>query len=73
MVRRLAGVLVKIGLGQLTHEEFQQLLKGRCSRKLDVAAWTAPAAGLFLEKVTYGDKPAGRGRPQRGVGERKRR
>jgi tRNA pseudouridine38-40 synthase len=60
MVRRLVGVLVKLGRGELTHEQFEQLLRGRCDRKLDVAGWTAPAAGLFLEKVTYGDKPAGR-------------
>ena len=60
MVRRLVGVLVRIGRGEMTHEQFEQLLRARCDRKLDVAGWTAPAAGLFLEKVTYGNKPAAR-------------
>ena len=64
MVRRLVGVLVKLGLGEITHEQFEQLLNGRCDRRLDVAAWTAPASGLFLEKVTYGDKPAVRPKPR---------
>ena len=53
MVRRLAGVLVKLGQGEITEAQFAQLLDARCDRKLDVAAWTAPAAGLFLERVTY--------------------
>jgi tRNA U38,U39,U40 pseudouridine synthase TruA len=52
-VRRLAGVLVKLGKGEITMEQFDQLLDGRCDRKLDVAAWTAPAAGLFLDGVKY--------------------
>jgi tRNA pseudouridine38-40 synthase len=53
MVRRLAGVLVKLGKGEITMEQFDQLLDARCDRKLDVAAWTAPAAGLFLDEVKY--------------------
>ena len=53
MVRRLAGVLVKLGKGEITMEQFEQLLAGQCDRKLDVAAWTAPAAGLFLDGVKY--------------------
>ena len=53
MVRRLAGTLVKVGLGQVTVNEFKQLLAGRATPKLDVAAWTAPASGLFLENVRY--------------------
>jgi tRNA pseudouridine38-40 synthase len=52
MVRRLTGCLVKVGLGELTVEEFAQLVANR-GKAHDVAAWTAPAAGLFLEKVTY--------------------
>jgi tRNA pseudouridine38-40 synthase len=52
MVRRLAGCLVKVGLGELTVEQFEELLKGK-GREHDVASWTAPAAGLFLEKVNY--------------------
>ena len=52
MVRRLAGALVKVGLGELSVADFAELLAGR-GKQFDVAAWTAPASGLFLEKVTY--------------------
>lgn len=52
MVRRLAGCLVKVGLGELTVEEFGALLDAR-GKQHDVASWTAPASGLFLEKVNY--------------------
>jgi tRNA pseudouridine38-40 synthase len=55
MVRRIVGVLVKVGKRELTVAEFRTLLEGRCDPKLDVAAWTAPAAGLFLERVVYPD------------------
>ncbi|MBN8732982.1 MAG: tRNA pseudouridine(38-40) synthase TruA [Acidobacteria bacterium] len=53
MVRRIVGVLVKIGLGDLSMEQFERLLKARCGKDLDVAAWTAPASGLFLAEVKY--------------------
>ncbi len=53
MVRRVVGVLVKIGAGEVSHSDFRKLLEGRCDAKLDVAAWTAPASGLFLERVRY--------------------
>jgi tRNA pseudouridine38-40 synthase len=53
MVRRLAGTLVKIGLGEVTVEQFRGLLGGAKNPKLDIAAWTAPASGLFLESVRY--------------------
>jgi tRNA pseudouridine38-40 synthase len=53
MVRRLAGTLVKIGLGEVTIEQFAGLLSGRKNPELDIAAWTAPASGLFLESVRY--------------------
>jgi tRNA pseudouridine38-40 synthase len=53
MVRRLAGTLVKVGLGEVSVEEFGALLKGKKNPKLDIAAWTAPASGLFLESVKY--------------------
>lgn len=55
MVRRIVGGLVRLGRHEITIEEWQQLLDGRCDRKLDLAAWTAPASGLFLEQVKYGD------------------
>ena len=59
MVRRLAGTLVKVGLGEVTVDQFKQLLAGKAGPKLDVAAWTAPSSGLFLESVQYksGRKP----------------
>ncbi len=53
MVRRLVGVLVRLGKGEITINDFEQLLDGRCEPRLDVAAWTAPASGLFLEAVNY--------------------
>jgi tRNA pseudouridine38-40 synthase len=53
MVRRIVGVLVRVGTGEVTHADFRKLLDGRCDPKLDVAAWTAPASGLFLERVEY--------------------
>jgi len=53
MVRRLVGVLVRLGRGEITPSEFRQLLDGRPDPRLDVAAWTAPASGLFLEEVRY--------------------
>ncbi len=55
MVRRLAGTLVKVGKGDVSVEEFRALVGGdsRGERKLDIAAWTAPASGLFLEGIRY--------------------
>ena len=53
MVRRLTGTLVKVGLGAVSVEQFGGLLAGRKDPKCDVAAWTAPASGLFLEGVRY--------------------
>lgn len=53
MVRRLTGILVKIGKGDVGVEEFRELLKGKSNPKLDIAAWTAPASGLFLEGIRY--------------------
>jgi len=53
MVRRIVGALVKVGKHEITTKEFRQLLDGRCDEKLDVAGWTAPASGLFLEEIRY--------------------
>ena len=44
MVRRMVGVLVEIGKGQLDPDEMWTA---------DAARLTAPAAGLFLERVFY--------------------
>jgi tRNA pseudouridine38-40 synthase len=53
MVRRLAGVLVRLGTGAITQAQFDTLLAAKCDPRLDVAAWTAPASGLFLDGVRY--------------------
>ena len=54
MVRRIVGCLVKIGTGELRENDFRRLIEGHPNAEIDVAAWTAPASGLFLEAVTYG-------------------
>jgi tRNA pseudouridine38-40 synthase len=78
MVRRLAGMLVKIGKGDVTVEEFQALLDPGRSQKLeiprpgfDIAAWTAPASGLFLETVRYSENSTKRDLPPRASKHRK--
>jgi tRNA pseudouridine38-40 synthase len=53
MVRRIVGCLVKVGMGELQEKDFQRLIEGHPNPTLDVAAWTAPASGLFLEAVRY--------------------
>src|SRR2546425_2897465 len=53
MVRRVVGALVKVGMREITLADFRRLLDGRCDAKFDVAAWTAPASGLFLEQIRY--------------------
>ena len=66
MVRRLAGALVKVGLGELSVEAFAELVDGRCNSRYPIAEWTAPSSGLFLEKIVYGPqvkrRPASKGR-----------
>lgn len=53
MVRRVVGVTVKVGLGEIAPDAVDSLLNKTAGADLDVAAWTAPAAGLFLESVRY--------------------
>jgi tRNA pseudouridine38-40 synthase len=53
MVRRIVGALVKVGRRELSLQDFGLLVDGRCDSRFDVAAWTAPASGLFLETVRY--------------------
>jgi tRNA U38,U39,U40 pseudouridine synthase TruA len=50
MVRRVVGVLVQVGIGTLKIEAVTQFLK---KPPAEVGQWTAPAAGLFLERVIY--------------------
>lgn len=53
MVRRIVGTLVKLGLHEITLADFEQLLNTKPEPRLDVAGWTAPSSGLFLESVSY--------------------
>jgi tRNA pseudouridine38-40 synthase len=52
MVRRVVGVLVEVGRGGLTVEEAAAMLESESEMP---ARLTAPASGLFLEHVDYGD------------------
>ncbi|MEM8550442.1 MAG: tRNA pseudouridine(38-40) synthase TruA [Verrucomicrobiota bacterium] len=50
MARSLTGTLVEVGLGKLTPEQVAGFLKGRQRAE---AVTTAPAQGLWLERVIY--------------------
>jgi tRNA pseudouridine38-40 synthase len=53
MVRRLTGVLAEVGRGQIVPGDVAQLLV----RRSDLPAkLTAPASGLFLERVLYDER-----------------
>jgi len=54
MVRRIVGVLVAVGTGELSEAEAQGL---RSSASDLPARLTAPASGLFLERVYYAGDP----------------
>ena len=54
MVRRIVGALVEVGRGRVAPEKVAALFDARSS---DIAKLTAPASGLFLERVYYpGDR-----------------
>ncbi|MFI5145256.1 MAG: tRNA pseudouridine(38-40) synthase TruA [Ignavibacteria bacterium] len=54
MVRRIVGVLVESGRGNITPEQIEILLKaGDLTGTIDPAKYTAPPSGLFLEKIDY--------------------
>ncbi len=72
MVRRVVGALVKLGLGEITADDFSGLLAGKRNPKLDVAAWTAPASGLFLDRVIYPALPTIRESPAAASSDRRR-
>lgn len=60
MVRRIVGALVEVGRGRLAFDDFGGLLgpppsRAAARRSFDVAAFTAPPSGLFLERVLYRD------------------
>ncbi|MFC1814349.1 tRNA pseudouridine(38-40) synthase TruA [Thermodesulfobacteriota bacterium] len=50
MVRNLVGTLVEVGHGNITSEDFHNIL---LSKDRNLAGATAPAQGLFLMKVKY--------------------
>lgn len=54
MVRRLVGVVVEVGRGGLTAEAARSMLHTASSIP---ATLTAPASGLFLERVYYANDP----------------
>ncbi len=50
MVRRIVGVLVEVGRGKKTEKDILNYFR---SKSPEVAKFTAPPSGLFLEKVLY--------------------
>jgi tRNA pseudouridine38-40 synthase len=50
MVRNIVGSLVEVGKGRMPPEDFSKVLESRDRTK---AGPTAPARGLFLEKIVY--------------------
>lgn len=55
MVRRMVGALVEVGKGELSTSEVSGLLEGRALApgRGGPNEWSAPASGLFLERVRY--------------------
>jgi tRNA pseudouridine38-40 synthase len=49
-VRNTVGALVRVGLGRMTLDEFNSIIE---ARKIGLAGPTAPACGLYLERVNY--------------------
>ena len=56
MVRNLVGTLLEIGRGRFAPEQVERVLT---SGDRALAGPTAPAAGLFLERVVYENGPLG--------------
>jgi tRNA pseudouridine38-40 synthase len=50
MVRRIVGILVEVGRGNKTERDILSYLNNKSN---EVAKFTAPPSGLFLEKVLY--------------------
>ena len=50
MVRRIVGILVEVGRGRKTEKDILNYLN---IKSTEVAKFTAPPSGLFLEKVLY--------------------
>jgi tRNA pseudouridine38-40 synthase len=60
MVRRMVGLLVGVGAGAVDRREIGRALTSRSALP---ATLTAPASGLFLEFVAYGDAQPARAAP----------
>ena len=60
MVRRMVGVLVGVGTGALDARDVARALSSRSDLP---AKLTAPASGLFLEFVAYGDRAPAKAMP----------
>ena len=56
MVRLVVGTLLDVGRGKLTPLEFQQILH---RQQRIAASGAAPAQGLFLSRVEYGEEVVG--------------
>ncbi len=52
MVRGLVGTMVKVGRGKMSIQEFENVLLSKDNTMADFAA---PACGLYLQDVLYGD------------------
>jgi tRNA pseudouridine38-40 synthase len=63
MVRNIVGSLVEVGRGRRVPGWIAEVL---AARDRTLAGPTAPAHGLTLVEVTYGDGPRGSGGPERG-------
>ncbi|MCR1898634.1 tRNA pseudouridine(38-40) synthase TruA [Irregularibacter muris] len=50
MVRIIMGTLIEVGMGKISHKDIPAIIQ---SRERDRAGITAPAHGLYLEKVYY--------------------
>ena len=53
MVRILTGTLIEVGSGKKRPDEMREILE---AKDRQAAGFTAPAQGLFLEKVEYGEE-----------------
>jgi len=51
-VRNIVGTLIRVGMGKLTEDDFENILE---SKKISLAGPTAPAHGLYLKRVVYPD------------------
>ncbi|MBX7219935.1 MAG: tRNA pseudouridine(38-40) synthase TruA [Blastocatellia bacterium] len=59
MVRRIVGTLVQVGQGNLRPAEVIDLMQNYSP---EIAKWTAPPSGLFLEQIEYPDDKKREGR-----------